>query len=63
MYIYIYRSCGKRDSIHNHLLEVTFETATVLELRQTLLYTTPSGRWWWWCIESVFRSLFSRRHR
>ena len=23
---------GKRDSIHHHLLEVTFETATVLEV-------------------------------
>ena len=44
---------GKRDSIHHHLLEVTFGTATVSELRQRLLYTTPSG--WWWCIESVFR--------
>ena len=45
---------GKRDSIHHHLLEVTFEITTVLELRQKLLHTTPSG-WWWWCIESVFR--------
>ena len=36
-----------------HLLEVTFETANVLELRQKLLYTTPSG--WRWFIESVFR--------
>ena len=25
-----------------------------VELRQKLLYTTPSG-WWWWCIESGFR--------
>ena len=39
---------GKRDSIRHHLLEVTFETATVPELRQKLLYTTPSGWWWWW---------------
>ena len=45
---------GKRGSIHHHLLEVIFETATVPELRRKLLYTTPSG-WWWWCIESVFR--------
>ena len=45
---------GKRDSIH--LLEVIFETATVPELRQQLLYTTPSG-WWRWCIESVFRDM------
>ena len=44
---------GKRDSIHRHLLEVISETATVPELRQKLLYTTPSG--WWWCIESVSR--------
>ena len=44
---------GKRDSIHHHLLEVIFETATVPESRQKLLYTTPSG--WWWRIESVFR--------
>ena len=42
---------GKRDSIHHHLLEVTSETATVLELRRKPLYTTPSG--WWWCIQSV----------
>ena len=48
---------GKRHSVHHHLLEVTFETATVLEMRQKLLYTTPS--WWWWCIESVFRLLIS----
>ena len=57
---------GKKDSIHHHLLlEVPFETAIVLELRQKPLYTTPSGWWWcwwcwwcwwwWWCIESVFR--------
>ena len=37
---------GKRDSINHHLLEVTFETETVPELRQKLLYTTPSG-WCW----------------
>ena len=43
-------SGGKRDSIHHHLLEVIFETATVPELRQTILYTTPSG---WWRIESI----------
>ena len=28
---------GKRDSIHDHLLEVIFETATELELRQNPL--------------------------
>ena len=44
---------GKRDSIHHHLLKVTLETATVPELRQKLLYTTPSG--WWWYTDSVFR--------
>ncbi len=45
---------GKTDSIHHHHhLKGDFETATVLELRQKPLYTTPSG--WWWCIESVFR--------
>ena len=49
---------GKRDSIHHHLLEVTFETATVPESRQKLLDTTRSG--WWWCIESVFRVRFGR---
>ena len=62
IYIYIHPSegtkggfnNGKRDSLHHHLLEVMFETATVPELRQTLLYTTPSG--WWWCIDSVFRN-------
>ena len=47
-------NAGKRDSIHHHLPEVIVETATVPELRQKLLYTTPSG--WWWCIESVFRN-------
>ena len=27
-----------------------------LELRQKLLYTTPSGWWWWWwCVDSLFR--------
>ena len=41
-----------RDSIDHHLLEVICETATVPELRQKLLYATPSG--WWWCKESVF---------
>ena len=44
---------GKRDSIHHHLPDAISETANVLELRQKLLYTTPSG--WWGCIESVFR--------
>ena len=34
-----------------HLLEVISETATVVELRQQPLYTTPSG---WWCIDSLF---------
>ena len=38
---------GKRDSIHHHLLEVTFETANVLELKPKLLHAAPS--WWWWC--------------
>ena len=28
---------GRRDAIHHHLLEVTFETATVPESRQKLL--------------------------
>ena len=57
---------GKIHSIHHHLLEVTFETATVLGLRDKSFYTTPSGWWWWWwwCvvvvvvvvyIDSVFR--------
>ena len=44
---------GKTDSIHHHHLKGKFETATVPELRQTPVYTNPSG--WWWCIESVFR--------
>ena len=39
-----YTILGKTDSIHHQLLEGTFETANVLELRQKLLYTTPSGR-------------------
>ena len=34
---------GKTDSSHHHLLEVTFETANVLELRQTLPCATPLG--------------------
>ena len=46
---------GKTDSIHHHLLEVTFETDPLPELRQYPLYTTHSG--WWWCIESVFRGI------
>ena len=46
---------GKRDSIHHHLLEAISETANVLELRQKLLCTTPSGWWWWWCRKSFFR--------
>ena len=41
---------GKTDSIHHRLLEGTFETANVPELRQKLLYTTPSGWWWWYRI-------------
>ena len=45
---------GKRDSIHHHLLETVSKTANVLELRQKLPYTTPSG--WWWCIKSFFRA-------
>ena len=48
---------GKTDSIHHHHLKGNFETATVPELRQKPLYTTPSG--WWWCIESVFRKYSS----
>ena len=51
IYIYIYIYCF---SIRHHLLEAISETANVLELRQKLLYTTPS-EWWWWCIKSVFR--------
>ena len=43
---------GKRYSIHHHLLEGTFETATAPELIQKLLSNTPAG-WWWWCIEST----------
>ena len=39
---------GKKDSIHHHLLEAVSKTANVLELRQKLLYTTPSRWWWWW---------------
>ena len=39
------RGDGKRDPIHHHLLETISEAANVLELRQKLLYTTPSG-WW-----------------
>ena len=47
---------GKRDSTHHQLLEAISESGNMLELRQRLLYTTPSGWWWWWwCIESVFR--------
>ena len=42
-------------SRHHHLLEVIVRTATVLELRQKLLYTTHSVWWWWWCIEPVFQ--------
>ena len=44
VYIYIYICVGNTDSIH-HLPEVIVETAAVPELRQRLLYTTPSG-WW-----------------
>ena len=54
MFVFMVFAFGKRDSLHHHLLEAVSETANVLELRQKLLYTTPSG-WWWWCIESVFR--------
>ena len=32
---------GQSDSMNDHLLEVHFETATVPESRQTLLYTHP----------------------
>ena len=39
--------------MHHHLLEAISETANVLELRQKLLYTTPSG--WWWCMKLIFR--------
>ena len=49
---------GKRDSMHHPLLETVSETASVLELRQRLLYTTPYG-WWWWCIELVLRNIYS----
>ena len=58
IYIYIctYIILGKTDSIHHHHLKGNFETATVPELRQKPLYTTPSG--WWWCIESVFRVIY-----
>ena len=54
---------GKRDSIHHLLLEVTSETAKLLELRHSLVFVClyilcyllflgnniqiPSG-WWWW---------------
>ena len=48
----MYKTNGKTDSIHHHLLEAISETATVLEFRQGFLYTPPSG--WWWCLESVF---------
>ena len=41
-------SLGKIDSIHHHLLQTISETATVLELKQKLLYTTSSEWWWWW---------------
>ena len=44
---------GKRDSVHHHLLEAISETANVPELRQKLLYTTPSGCWR--CIKSLLR--------
>ena len=62
-HICIHRPCGwdfyclsgKRASIHRHPLEAISETATVLELRQRILYTTPSGWWWWWCLKSLFR--------
>ena len=48
---------GKRDAIHHHLPEAVSETATVLESRQLLPYTTLSGWWWWWCVESVLQLL------
>ena len=57
IYIYIFNSCTYMYIYtykHHHLLQVTFETASVPELRQKLLYTTPSG-WWWWCIESILQ--------
>ena len=44
-----------REILYHHLLEAISETATVLELRQQLLYTTPSG--WWRCIRSLFRTI------
>ena len=37
------RVFGKKGSLHNHLAEAISETTDVLELRQGLLYTTPSG--------------------
>ena len=40
--------------IHTASMRFYTPTATVQELRQKPLYTTPSGRWW--CIESVLRS-------
>ena len=52
--VFMARPNGNRDSIHHHLQEAIFETATVPESRRKLLYSTPSG--WWWCTESVFRS-------
>ena len=47
-------TCWKRDSINCHLLDAISETATVHELRQQLLYTTPSRGWW--CLEPLFRT-------
>ena len=38
-----YRMVGKRDSIHQHLLEAISETADVLELRQRLCTPPPLG--------------------
>ena len=49
---------GKIYFIHHHLPEATSETANVLELRQKLLYNTPSRwRWWWWWWIWVLASL------
>ena len=50
---------GKRDSIHNDLLEAISETANVFELRQKLLYTTPSR--WLCCMKSLFPTI-TRSH-
>ena len=47
----------EESSIHHHLQEAISETANVLELRQKLPYTTPSG--WRWCTKSLLRYMLS----